>query len=172
VRHVISNIFVIALTGLLVLGSLVFMRIRSAQVVISDEATVYAMYEHQPADRELEQLREQSYAANCRPCHGAAGRGWDQYPPLTGMSTLAAAPGGRDYLIALHLFGVASPRWRAPMPPMKHMPDALLAAAINYMFESFGNEAHPVEPITPAEIAARRADTAHPADIARLRPAL
>lgn len=171
-RHVISNIFIIALTSLLLLGALAFMQIRSAQIVVSDEATVYAIYERQPSEHELQQLRENSYDANCRNCHGARGRGWDQYPSLTGISDLATAPGGRDYLIALHLFGLDSPRWRAPMPPMQHMRDAPLAAAINHVLESFGNERIPVEPISPAEIAARRASPMRPAEIARRRPTL
>jgi mono/diheme cytochrome c family protein len=158
-RHFLANVFTYALASLLLIGSAVFAKIRSSQLVISDEASVLASFEDVPASEAAwRELGARTYEANCRHCHGREGRGWDQYPPVVGIDRLVATPRGRAYLIDLHLFGVASPRWRAPMPPMGHLPDVALAAVLDHVLTSFGN-AMPAgaPPIAIDEIAARRA---------------
>jgi cytochrome c5 len=171
-RHVLANLFLYVLVALLALGSVVFARIREAQLLISDEPTVASRYDETLASAfDWRALGERKYAANCQRCHGAGGRGWDQYPGLVGMDAMLVAPGGRDYLIALHLWGLASDRWRAPMPPMSHMPDPDLAAAIGHALTHFGNRIPPGVPwISPAEIAAHRDRPLSPHEVGRLRP--
>lgn len=171
-RHVIANLFTYVLAGLLLIGSAVFAWIRSSQLVISDEASALARFEATPEAAEAwRALGERSYEANCRRCHGADGQGWDQYPPLTDVGRIAAAPGGRDYLIALHLFGVASDRWRAPMPAMGHMHDIELAAVVDHVLTRFG-DAPPIgaAPISSRELAARRATPMSPYQVSARRP--
>lgn len=170
-RHRATNIFTFVLTGLLLLGAVVFAVLRSHQIVISNEGTVLGRFEALEDERAERALGARAYDANCQHCHGARGQGWDQYPGLTNFAALAAAPGGREYTIALHLFGADSDRWRVPMPPMGHMRDIQLAAVINYTLNQFGNQPPPsYAPITPTEIVAMRASHLTAADVARLRP--
>jgi len=171
-RHVLANVFTYTLALLLVLGSLAFAWIRSAQLVVSDEETVLGCFEGEPEPAAAwEALGRRSYEANCRRCHGAEGQGWDQYPPLVGLGPVLATPTGREYLIALHLWGLASDRWRAPMPAMGHLRDVEVAAVINHVLRSFGN-APPdgAAPIEAGEVEATRSRrmSAHAVD--RLRP--
>ena len=158
-RHLLANLFTYVLAGMLLIGSAVFAWIRSSQLVLSDEASVLARFAGtEESAAAWRALGARSYEANCRRCHGAQGRGWDQYPPVTGVARAAAHPDGRAYLIDLHLFGVASDRWRAPMPPMGHLQDVELAAVLQHLLTHFGNELAPdVRPISVGEIAARRA---------------
>ena len=171
-RHFITNVFTYVLAALLVLGSAVFAWIRSSQLVVSDEMSSLARFEGTPETPEAwRALGMSAYEANCRRCHGPEGQGWDQYPPLTGVDQLLAAPGGRDYLIALHLFGVASDRWRAPMPAMGHMHDIELAAVVHHVLTHFGNALPPgASPIASGEFAAARATPMTPHEVDALRP--
>ena len=171
-RHILVNAFLYVLALLLVVGSLVFAWTRHAQLVISDERTASARFEAAPARAfEWRELGATAYAANCRRCHGARGQGWDQYPGLRALGALIDMPDGRDYLIALHLWGVDSDRWRAPMPPMGHMPDPELAAAINHTLTHFGNELPAgMTPIAPEELRRHREHPRSPAEVARMRP--
>jgi mono/diheme cytochrome c family protein len=169
-RHLLANIFIYTLAGLLLLGSAVFAWIRSEQLMVTREQVDAERFVVTPRPaRELLALGEAVYEANCRHCHGAEGRGWDQYPPVTDMHALVAAPGGREYYVALHLFGLTSPRWRAPMPPMGHIPDVELAAVLDYVLARYG------EPVSPGfsadEIAAARDRPLSARAIGRLRPA-
>lgn len=171
-RHLVANIFTYVLAALLLGGSLAFAWIRSAQLVVSDEAAVLACADDTPASaRRWATLGERSYVANCRNCHGPAGLGWDQYPPVVGLIGVASLPGGRDYLIALHLWGVASDRWRAPMPPMGHLQNLEIAAVINYVLFGAGR-ARPdgVAEVDVAEVGAARRRPLSPHEVARLRP--
>ena len=71
----------------------------------------------------------------------------------------ASAPGGRGYLIDLHLHGLTSDRWRAPMPTMRTLSNSEIAAVINYVMEEFSPEDATDEPIPhflPSEVEARR----------------
>jgi mono/diheme cytochrome c family protein len=162
-RHVLANLFTYVLAGLLVIGAIAFAWLRSQQILISDEATVPAV-----ARREL---GAHSYAGNCQPCHGAEGRGWDQYPGLAGFDQVVTRPDGRTYAIALHLWGSNSDHFRAPMPPMGHMQDVELAAVIEHVLTHFGNRLPADFPaITTDEIARHRGQRMRARDVARLRP--
>lgn len=169
-RHFLANIITYTIAGLLFVGAAGFAWMRSAQLALTTEATVLAQFEPMPvAEFRWYELGEQSYARNCSNCHRSDGQGWDQYPPLPPAAALFAVPGGRDYLIDLHLYGLTSDRWGAPMPPMRHIRDVELAAVLNYVLTTFGvvDEA---ELYVPADIAARRGQPLSPRDVNRRRP--
>lgn len=172
-RHFVANIATYAIAVLLLAGAGVFAWVRSAQVAITSERAVLARYQPEPgAVFRWEELGASSYRRNCTNCHMAEGEGWDQYPELGRARDLLRAPGGRDYLIDLHLYGADSPRWRAPMPPMGHMHDVEIAAVINYVVRTFGDGPPADSLLSPAEVAARRGISLSPAAVERGRPAL
>lgn len=175
-RHYLANLATLTIAAFLIVGAALFAWMRSAQIVISDEETLLARYEAigAPETRWVE-LGEHSYASNCSNCHGRDGRGWDQYPGVGHSARLFAAPGGRAYLIDVHLYGLTSERWRAPMPPMRHIRDVELTAVLNYVLTHFGNREQleaDVELYTPLDIARRRGQGATPRDINARRPSI
>jgi mono/diheme cytochrome c family protein len=140
-RHFLANIAIYLIVIFLFSAAALFGWTRSAQLVVTDEQTVLARFSPAPGHEfEWEDLGERAYVRNCENCHGPAGRGWDQYPGLGHAARLFQAPGGRDYVVNLHLYGLTSERWGAPMPPMGHMHDIELAAVINHVLTNFGNE--------------------------------
>lgn len=175
-RHLLAYIATYTIGAMLIIGAALFAWMRSSQVVLSDESTVLARFEPAPAHEfEWEALGRQAYVSNCQNCHGADGRGWDQYPGIDHTAQLLAAQGGRAYLIDVHLHGLTSDRWRAPMPPMRHMPDVQLAALLNHVLTNFGNRQHlPKAAVLylPADIAARRSPELSPEEVNARRPTL
>lgn len=174
-RHLLANIAIYTISAILVLGAVAFAWLRSAQITLSNESTVLARFDAaEIADFSWADLGEDSYRRNCAACHGPGGGGWDQYPGLGHAAGLLRAQGGRDYLIDLHLYGLASDRWRVPMPPMGHMQDAELAAVINHVLtrlDDSGAGIQPSELYLPADIAARRGVGLQPREVERGRPA-
>lgn len=180
-RHMLGNIATRAIVALLLLGALVFAWARSAQITFSTETTELSRFEPAKAgmapteEFDWRQIGELSYRRNCQQCHLDTGKGWDQYPGLNHTARLFAQPGGHDYLVDVHLYGLTSSRWGAPMPPMRHMPDVDLAAAINHVLTSFGNEQTlptDAQLYKPEDIAARRNLDLSPAQVNEQRPAL
>jgi mono/diheme cytochrome c family protein len=172
-RHFIANVATYTIAVLLVVGAALFAWMRSAQLVIVDEGTVLAAADPDYARGfDWEALGRASYERNCAVCHGRDGRGWDQYPGVGHTAQLFEAPGGREYLIDLHLYGLTSQRWRAPMPRMGHIHDPELAAVLNYLLTSFGNEQARAEGVLygPADIAARRGRDDTPWTVNERRP--
>ncbi len=177
-RHFLSYILLGALAAFLVLFSALFAWVRSSQFTITTERVV-SEYRSQPVDArraafDWPELGAGSYIANCRNCHGADGAGWDQYPGLRESALLASLPGGREYMIDLHLYGLTSDRWRAPMPAFGTMPDVELAAVINYITVTFSEPDSVPEDFrffTPAEVAERRGRAVSAASVNDLRPA-
>jgi mono/diheme cytochrome c family protein len=169
-RHLLANIVTYAVAMLLVVGALLFARMRSSQYALTYERVVLAQYRAtNDVDFRWRELGPATYIRNCRSCHAADGRGWDQYPPLTPPAAFVQYPEGRAYLVDVHLYGLTSERWGAPMPPMGHLHDVEVAAVLNYMIEAFmGLEEF--APFTPAEVAARRGQDVRPRDVNRLRP--
>jgi mono/diheme cytochrome c family protein len=170
-RHVIANIATYAVAALLVVGSAFFAWLRSEQVTVTTEAAVLAGYE--PADEVFQwfALGESSYVRNCANCHLGDGSGWDQYPGLDRSGAMLRTEQGREHLIDLHLYGLTSDRWGAPMPPMGHIRDVELAAVINYIATRFG-DAGDGDLLVSADIEARRGLRRSPADVERSRPPL
>jgi mono/diheme cytochrome c family protein len=170
-RHVLANILTYAIAALLFIGAAMFAWMRSGQVMITTEATLLAGYQTaEPHVFRWHELGRSSYARNCANCHGGDGTGWDQYPPLHRSGAMLETDRGRDHLIDLHLYGLTSDRWGAPMPPMGHIRDVELAAVINYIASTFG-DAGDDRLLVPAAIEARRGLRRSPADVERDRPA-
>lgn len=171
-RHVLANLATYAIALLLLAGAGVFAWLRSEQIAFTSEAAVLAQYEPQDARFRWEELGSSSYRRNCMNCHGTEGEGWDQYPGLSRSAELFAATGGREYMIDLHLYGLASKRWRAPMPPMGHLRDVEIAAVINYVLTHFGEERElaGIPLLTPADVAARRGQRIAPGEVDTRRP--
>lgn len=173
-RHVLANLATYLIAAMLLLGVVAFAWARSAQLEISDEKTIWAQYDSE-AENAFPWFKAgaASYLSNCANCHGRDGRGWDQYPALEHTSRLFQAPQGRDYVVDVHLYGLTSSRWRAPMPPMGHMQDPELAAVMNYVLLSFGNEEHlsnAVRFVRPQDIRARRGAKLRPHEVNERRP--
>lgn len=173
-RHFLGNIAIYLIVLFLVGAAALFAWIRSSQIVISNEETVLARFAAD-ADQEFNwsQLGERAYLGNCANCHGSAGRGRGQYPALNHTFLLFISPEGRQYVIDLHLYGLTSSRWGAPMPPMGHIPDIELASLINYVLTEFGNEEGEVqngELLRPSDIAARRGQNLSPQEVNARRP--
>ena len=82
------------------------------------------------------------YLLSCGGCHALDGSGSATVPSLRGVDRLLAKTGGRDYV--LRVPGVSS----APLS------DARLAALLDWVFVSFGNQAAPR--FTAAEVRAAR----------------
>ncbi|CAN5830304.1 MAG: cytochrome c [Gemmatimonadetes bacterium] len=172
-RHLLGNLATYAIAVFLLAGAAVFATVRSSQVVITDEAAVLARYQPEPgAPFRWEALGSGSYKRNCMNCHAEDGAGWDQYPGLANSADLYTAAGGREYMIDLHLYGLTSERWRAPMPPMSHLHDIEMAAVINYVITRFGDGGRftHADLLRPEDIAARRGAGLSPHEVDRRRP--
>jgi hypothetical protein len=173
-RHFLANIAIYVLAALLLGGAALFGWVRAAQLVLSDESTVIARFE--PGlehDFEWEDLGASSYVRNCANCHGGDGEGWDQYPALRVAGSLFLSPGGREYLVDVHLYGLTSERWRAPMPPMGHLNDVELAAVLNHLLTNLGNvEQLPegVDRYLPVDVKERRGRGLDPWRVNERRP--
>jgi mono/diheme cytochrome c family protein len=175
-RHFIANVATYVIAVLLIGGAALFAWMRSAQLALTDERTILAQFEPaRVAGFEWETLGKLAYERNCANCHGRDGTGWDQYPGVGHTSRLFAATHGREYLIDLHLYGSTSDRWRAPMPPMRHIQDVELAAVLNYVLTRFDTGRtlpSDAELYRPADIAGRRGARLSPWQVEERRPQL
>ena len=97
------------------------------------------------------------YEANCGACHQPNGRGLPgAFPPLAGSDYLKR---NREEVLSVALFGLSGPitvndqEFNAVMPSMGHLSDTDLAAALTYVFNSWGNS---LAAVSPSEVAALR----------------
>jgi mono/diheme cytochrome c family protein len=168
-RHILANIAIYVIAIFLLSAAALFGWMRSAQLVVTSEETVLAQFAPAPAySFEWSELGASAYRRNCENCHGADGQGWDQYPGLGHTVQLFLAPGGRDLLVDVHLYGLTSARWGAPMPPMGHMQDVELAAVINHVLTRFGTEQLLDESTTlyvPNDVGQRRGQELSPREV-------
>ena len=102
---------------------------------------------------------EEVFLANCSACHQPSGLGLaGAFPPLAGSDYLA---GDRKQVMTAALFGLSGPitvngvEYNGVMPSLGHLPDEDLAAALTYVFSSWGNSGAAV---SVAEVAALRAE--------------
>jgi len=100
---------------------------------------------------------EAVYLANCAACHQPTGTGLaGAFPPLAGSDFLK---GDRKAVMGAALFGLSGPitvngvEYNGVMPSLGHLPDEDLAAALSYVFNSWGNDGAAV---SVAEVAALR----------------
>lgn len=171
-RHLLANVATYALAVGLVIGAALFAWARSAQLVVATEPEVeplaYASAAA-PDGFDWPAFGARVYRANCQNCHTADGGGRGMYPPVRGMPAHLAAPGGRDYLVDVVLYGLATGLHDAPMPPMPELTDAQVAAVTNHVLTRFG-DARGARLYVPADVATRRgrADGEH--DVGARRP--
>ena len=97
------------------------------------------------------------YEANCGACHQPNGKGLSgAFPPLAESDYLLR---DREDVLAVALFGLSGPitvndqEYNGVMPSMAHLKDEDLAAALTYVFNSWGNS---LAAVTPAEVTALR----------------
>jgi len=108
---------------------------------------------------ELMAKGEGVYLANCAACHQPTGVGLaGAFPPLAGSDFLQ---GNRQEVMAAALFGLQGPitvngvEYNGVMPSLGHLTDEDLAAAISYVFGSWGNG---LAAVSVEEVAALRAE--------------
>lgn len=173
-RHLLGNIAIYLIVFILVGAATLFAWIRSSQLVISKEETVIARFDASTGQQfKWSQLGERSYLRNCANCHGSDGQGWDEYPALNHLPRLFMSPGGRMYVIDLHLYGLTSSRRGAPMPPMGHIQDIEMASLINYVLTQFGEGesiSQDGDLLRPQDIAERRGQDLSPQEVNTRRP--
>lgn len=97
------------------------------------------------------------YLANCAACHGPSGEGvTGAFPPLAGSDYLGD---NREAVIRGVLYGqqgrmvVNGETYNGVMPGFGHLADAEIAAAISYVFASWGNK---LETVSEQEVARLR----------------
>jgi nitrite reductase (NO-forming) / hydroxylamine reductase len=97
------------------------------------------------------------YEANCGACHQPHGKGLPgAFPPLAGSDYLLR---DREEVLAVALFGLSGPitvndqAYNNVMPSMGHLKDDDLAAALTYVFNSWGNS---LAAVTAEEVVALR----------------
>jgi len=118
---------------------------------------------------------------NCAACHQPQGTGLPgAFPPLAGhVPTLLAAQGGRDYVVRVLLYGLQGPitvdgkTYNGAMPSWAHLSDAELAAVIDYVSTSWGDEfPSGQQPYTANDVEEARAKELTPQEVHDLRETL
>jgi nitrite reductase (NO-forming)/hydroxylamine reductase len=124
----------------------------------TENAKVHAAEAAAGSVEELMAAGKGIYEANCGACHQPNGKGLPgAFPPLAGSDYLQ---GKREDVLAVALFGLSGPitvndqEYNAVMPSMGYLGDEDLAAALTYVFNSWGNS---LAAVTPAEVTALRA---------------
>jgi len=108
---------------------------------------------------ELMAKGEAVYLANCSACHQPSGVGLPgAFPPLADSDYLQ---GDRNTVMSAALFGLSGPitvngvEYNGVMPSLGHLSDADLAAALTYVFGSWGND---LAAVSVEEVAALRVE--------------
>ena len=119
------------------------------------------------------------YDDTCVACHQPDGKGKPgEFPPFAGNADLFLAP---DFPAVVALNGLEGPidvegqHLDKTMPPFDFLSDDEIAAVVQYIRSSFGNDsARPAgfADVTPAEISARRAKPMSPAEVHDYRASL
>ncbi|MCL4454370.1 MAG: cytochrome c [Deinococcus sp.] len=119
----------------------------------------------------------------CAGCHQASGQGIPGvFPPLMGhLPEILSAKEGRSYLVQVLLYGLSGPisikgqKYNGAMPAFGHLKDEQIAAVLNYVATSWGNDkslAKDHKPFTAAEVAQLRQNKLTPAQLLELRAKL
>lgn len=124
----------------------------------------------QPAAREQIVKADGSdvFQHNCATCHGAKGQGQPGYfPPLAGNADLLK---DRAFPVLVVLNGLSGPievngkSYDGAMPAFDHLSDADIAAVVNFIRTSWGNQAR-AEPVTTEWVSKQRKRSMAPADV-------
>jgi len=113
-------------------------------------------------------LGARTYDTNCSGCHQRSGRGIaGGFPPLAGHAPQLLAQKGSAYMARVVLFGlsgaieVEGAPYDGRMPSWSSLKDDEIAAVIDHVLTTWGNEAQlpkDFKPIVPSDIAAARAE--------------
>ncbi len=124
-----------------------------------DDTAVHTAEVAAASTDELMAKGEAAFLANCAACHQPNGQGLPgAFPPLAGSDYLK---GDRKQVMGAALFGLSGPitvngvDYNGVMPSLGHLTDADLAAALTYVFGSWGNTGAAVG---EKEVAALRAE--------------
>src|SRR5258708_15812806 len=119
-------------------------------------------------DFQWQALGARTYDTYCRGCHQRSGRGiTGGFPPLAGHAPQLLAQKGGAYMARLVLFGlsgaieVEGAPYNGMMPAWSSLKDDEIAAVIDHVLTTWGNEAllpKDFKPIVPSDIAAARAE--------------
>ena len=125
----------------------------------SDDTAVHKAEVAAASTGDLMAKGEAVYLANCSACHQPTGVGLKgAFPPLAGSDYLT---GDRKKVIAAAVFGLSGPitvngeQYNGVMPSLGHLSDEELAAALTYVFGSWGND---LAAVSVEEIAALRVE--------------
>jgi nitrite reductase (NO-forming)/hydroxylamine reductase len=125
----------------------------------ADDTAVHSAEVSAATKDDLMAKGEASFLANCAACHQPTGQGLaGAFPPLAGSDFLQ---GDRKAVMGAALFGLSGPvtvngiEYNGFMPSLGHLPDADLAAALTYVFGSWGNDGAAV---SVEEVAALRVE--------------
>jgi nitrite reductase (NO-forming)/hydroxylamine reductase len=125
----------------------------------ADDTAVHTAEVAAAGTGELMAKGEGVYLANCAACHQPTGVGLaGAFPPLAGSDFLQ---GNRQEVLAAALFGlqgeivVNGETYNGVMPSLGHLPDEDLAAAVTYVFGSWGNN---LAAVSTEEVTALRAE--------------
>ena len=115
----------------------------SAATPAVDDTAVHTAEVSAAGVDELMAKGEAIFLANCSACHQPSGVGLPgAFPPLAGSDFLQ---GDRKEVMSAALFGLSGPitvngvEYNGVMPSLGHLPDEDLAAALTYVFGSWGN---------------------------------
>ena len=132
------------------------------QSAVSTDTAVHAAETAAGSTDELMAKGEAVYLANCAACHQPAGNGLaGAFPPLADSDFLL---GDRKQVLSAALFGLSGPitingvDYNGVMPSLGHLPDEDLAAALTYVFRSWGNDGAAV---SVEEVAQLRTELGH-----------
>jgi mono/diheme cytochrome c family protein len=119
-------------------------------------------------DFQWQALGARTYDTNCSGCHQRSGRGIaGGFPPLARHAPQLLAQKGSAYMARVILFGltgaieVEGTPYSGVMPSWSSLSDAEIAAVIDHVLTTWGNDQHlpkDFRPIVPAEITAARAE--------------
>lgn len=148
-------LFIVAVIGLSI--GACSQRAGEGEVAASDDTAVRAVEVAPGGTSEFLDKGRNVYLANCAACHQPAGTGLaGAFPPLAGSDFLQ---GNREGVLAAALFGLQGPitvngvEYNGVMPAFGHLRDEELAAAITYVFGSWGNN---LAAVSAEEVAALR----------------
>lgn len=162
-RHFFAYRFTFVIAAILVLACVLFAWIRSEDIVIISRKLVRA--------EAVNMIGAEFFANKCSTCHST----------LPHLGGIAAVNGGREYLADFFLYGlngnipIQGDNRNVTHLPFTAFTDVEIAAVLNYMLSSWGNEKSlPVRwmPYQPQDISKTRARPLTPEEVHARRVAL